>query len=105
VQELIDRDPGAVWNTSTNNVDNSSYGDRQSPRIFPIPLFDPDYYNSGKETGRVATLRVANWIGFFVEYIGNGSEIHGRIIPIGGIRDKTMDTGINEFPKAIRLVQ
>jgi Flp pilus assembly protein TadG len=105
VQELIDRDPGAVWNTSTNAVDNSAYGDRQSPRIFPIPLFDPDYYNSGKETGRVATLRVANWIGFFVEYIGNGSEIHGRIIPIGGIRDKTMDAGIDDFPKAIRLVQ
>ena len=105
VQQLIDRDPGASWNTSTNNVDNSSYGDRQSPRVFPIPLFDPDYYNSGKELGRTATLRVANWIGFFVEYIGNGSEIHGRIIPIGGIRDKTWSGGAPSFPKAIRLVQ
>jgi Flp pilus assembly protein TadG len=105
IQELIDKDPNAVWNTSTNNVDKSAYGDRQSPRIFPIPLFDPDYYNSGKELGRVATLRVANWIGFFVEYIGNGSEIHGRIIPIGGIRSKTLTDGIDAFPKAIRLVQ
>jgi Flp pilus assembly protein TadG len=105
IQELIDRDPGAVWNEQTGNVDNSAYGERQSPRVFPIPLFDPDYYNEGKELGRVATLRVANWIGFFVEYIGSGSEIHGRIIPIGGIYDKTMTGGIDAFPKAIRLVQ
>jgi hypothetical protein len=73
--------------------------------VFPIPLFDPDYYNSGKELGRIATLKVANWIGFFVEYIGTGSEIHGRIIPIGGIRDKTWSGGAPSFPKAIRLVQ
>jgi Flp pilus assembly protein TadG len=105
IEALIARDPGAVWNTSTNNVDNSAFGDRQSPRVFPIPLYDPDYYNSGKEIGRTATLRVANWIGFFVEYIGNGSEIHGRIIPIGGIRNKTLTDGTDAFPKAIRLVQ
>ena len=37
--------------------------------------------------------------------MGSGSEIHGRIIPIGGIRDKTMDAGTDAFPKAIRLVQ
>jgi Flp pilus assembly protein TadG len=105
IQELIDRDPGASWNESTNTVQNSKYGDRQSPRVFPIPLYDPDYYDYGKETGRVASLKVANWIGFFVEYIGNGSEIHGRIIPIGGIRDKTFSGGIDAFPKTIRLVQ
>jgi hypothetical protein len=73
--------------------------------VFPIPLYDPDYYDYGHQTGRVATLRVANWIGFFVEYIGNGSEIHGRIIPIGGIRDKTYTGGLDSFPKVIRLVQ
>jgi Flp pilus assembly protein TadG len=106
ILELIAKDPGAVWDTGTNNVKNSSFGEgRQSPRIFPIPLFDPDYYNAGKENGRAATLRVANWIGFFVEYIGSGNEIHGRIIPIGGIRDKTWTGGTADFPKAIRLVQ
>jgi hypothetical protein len=105
IEALIARDPGAVWNTSTNQIDNSAFGSSQSPRVFPIPLFDPDFYNSGKELGRVATLRVANWIGFFAEYIGNGSEIHGRIIPIGGIRDRTFTGGVSAFPKAIRLVQ
>ncbi len=105
IQELIAKDPGATWNDSTNKVVNSAYGDRQSPRVFPIPLFDPDYYDYGQETGRVASLRVANWIGFFVEYIGSGSEIHGRIIPIGGIKDKTRTGGMSAFPKTIRLVQ
>jgi Flp pilus assembly protein TadG len=105
ILELIARDPGAYWDTATNGVKNSAFGDRQSPRIFPIPLYDPDYYTFGKETGRVASLRVANWIGFFVEYVGPGSEINGRIIPIGGIRDKTWSGGTADMPKAIRLVQ
>lgn len=105
ILELIARDPGAYWDAATNSVKNSAFGDRQSPRIFPIPLYDPDYYTYGKETGRVASLRVANWIGFFVEYVGPGSEINGRIIPIGGIRDKTWTGGTADMPKAIRLVQ
>jgi Flp pilus assembly protein TadG len=105
IQELIDRDPGARWDDSTNTVVNSAFGDRQSPRIFPIPLFDPDYYDNGQQTGRVASLRTANWIGYFVEYIG-GSQIYGRIIPIGGIRDRTgLGLGSPAFPKSIRLVQ
>ena len=105
IQELIDRDPGAYWDDSSNSVKGSAYGDRQSPRIFPIPLYDPDYYDYGRQTGRVASLKTANWIGFFVEYIGNGSEIHGRIIPIGGIYDKTVTGGIDAFPRTVRLVQ
>jgi Flp pilus assembly protein TadG len=105
IQDLIARDPGAFWDDSTNTVTNSAFAERQSPRIFPIPLYDPDYYDYGKQTGRVAALRTANWIGFFVEYIGNGSEIHGRIIPIAGIRDKTYTGGTNSFPRTIRLVQ
>jgi hypothetical protein len=104
IQELIDRDPGAYWDTGCNCVKGSAYGDRQSPRIFPIPLFDPDYYDYGHQTGRVASLITANWIGYFVEYIG-GTTIYGRIIPIAGIRDKSGKAGIPSFPRAIRLVQ
>jgi Flp pilus assembly protein TadG len=105
IQDLIAKDPNAFWDDSTNTVKNSAYSERQSPRIFPIPLYDPDYYDLGKQTGRVAALRTANWIGFFVEYIGNGSEIHGRIIPIAGIRDKTWTGGVSSFPRTIRLVE
>src|SRR6187402_2479029 len=62
ITALIAKDPGAVWNESTKKVDNSAYGERQSPRVFPIPLYDPDFYDEGHQTGRVATLRTANWI-------------------------------------------
>ena len=106
VLELIARDPNAYWDDSINGIRASNYGNgQQSPRVFPIPLYDPDYYDDGQAHGRVASLKTANWIGFFAEYI-SGSEIHGRIIPIGGIRDKTWNgPGAPGFPLVIRLVE
>jgi hypothetical protein len=101
--DLIARDPNARWDTATKDVIGSQY-DGQSPRVFPIPLYDPEFYDEGKRNGRMADLRVANWIGFFLEET-QGNGIWGRIIPIGGIRDKTSNGPINLFPKAIRLVQ
>lgn len=104
IEALIARDPNAYWNEDTNKVGGSQY-DTQSPRVFPIPLYDPIFYDSGKRNGRTADLKVANWIGFFAEEV-QGNGIYGRIIPVGGIRDKTVENGpTNLFPKAIRLVQ
>ncbi len=100
---LISKDPGAYWDTATNKVKGSAYA--HSPRVFPIPLYDPIYYDSGKRNGRNADLKTANWIGFFLEEI-QGNGIWGRIIPISGIRDRNAGpapAGLN--PKAIRLVQ
>ena len=73
--------------------------------MFPIPLYDPPWYDRGKREGRTADLITANWIGFFLEEI-QGSSLWGRIIPITGIRDRNgppAPEGLN--PKAIRLVQ
>jgi Flp pilus assembly protein TadG len=104
--DLIARDPGAYWESSPCNcVKNSAFPERKSPRIFPIPLYDPDYYDYGHQTGRVASLITGNWIGYFVERIQGSSDIYGRIIPIGGIRDKTSPNGTASMPKTIRLVQ
>jgi Flp pilus assembly protein TadG len=103
-QDLINRDPGAYWDTANKKVMGSAFGTK-SPRVFPIPLYDPEVYDSGKRNGRTADLVTANWIGFFVEeVVSNG--IWGRIIPIAGIRDRTAGpapAGLN--PKAIRLVE
>jgi Flp pilus assembly protein TadG len=103
-QDLIAMDPGATWDAATGRVVGSAYPG-QSPRVFPIPLYDPDYYDNGMKTGRGASLRVANWIGFFLEeVVGNG--IWGRIIPIAGIRDTSagpVPDGL--FPVTIRLVE
>jgi Flp pilus assembly protein TadG len=100
---LIAKDPNAYWDTSTKTVKGSLFG--HSPRTFPIPLYDPPFYDEGKRNGRNADLKTANWIGFFLEEI-QGNGIWGRIIPITGIRDRNSGPapeGLN--PKAIRLVQ
>ena len=103
-EALIAKDPGAYWDTATNRVKGSAYA-AQSPRVFPIPLYDPIVYDSGKRNGRQADLVTANWIGFFLEYI-EGNGVWGRIIPIAGIRDANhgpAPMGLN--PKALRLVE
>jgi Flp pilus assembly protein TadG len=100
---LIAKDPNAYWDTATNSVKGSAYG--HSPRTFPIPLYDPIYYDSGKRNGRTADLKTANWIGFFLEST-QGNGLNGRIVPIVGIRDRNggpAPVGLN--PLAIRLIQ
>lgn len=100
--DLIARDPGAYWDHGTNTVKGSAFA--QSPRTFPIPLYDPIVYDSGKRNGRTADLVTANWIGFFLEST-QGNGLNGRIVPIGGIRDKTHTSPDGIFPMAIRLVK
>ena len=99
---LYNRDPTAIWDEVHKKVINSAYPG-QSPRVFPIPLYDPIYYDEGKRNGRYADLKVANWIGFFLEEI-RGNQLYGRIIPIAGIRKTGANAPSNLFPKAIRLV-
>jgi Flp pilus assembly protein TadG len=46
--ELIDRDPNAVWNNSTNSVDNSNKGANwldQSARVIAVGLYNPSAYS------------------------------------------------------------
>jgi len=103
-EELIARDPGAYWDPSTKSVKGSNFGNN-SPRVFPIPLYDPIVYDSGKRNGRSADLVTANWIGFYLDYT-SGNSIWGRIIPISGIYDKNSGPApAGSFPVAIRLVQ
>lgn len=102
IDDLIAQDPGAYWDTSTNSVKSTK---NPSPRVFPIPLYDPEYFALGKSNGRNADLKMANWVGFFVES-RTGNNVFGRITPILGIIDKNVGPapeGI--FPKAIRLVE
>ena len=100
---LLARDPGAYWDTANKKVAGSAFG--HSPRVFPIPLYDPVYYDSGKRNGRNADLKTANWVGFFLEEV-QGNGLWGRIIPITGIRDRNGGPApVGIFPKSIRLVQ
>ena len=49
-----------------------------------IPVFDPVYYATGVTQGRTADLKVANFIGFFIES-RSGNNVYGRITPVTGI--------------------
>ena len=102
IDDLIAQDPAAYWDPALNQVHSSL---NPSPRVFPIPLFDADYYQYTKTNGRNAALRVANWIGFFV-VTRNGNQVTGRITPILGVIDNNAGPApAGTFPVAIRLVQ
>jgi len=99
---LIAQDPNAYWDTVTNSVESTK---NPSPRIFPIPLYDPEYYAIGKANGRNADLKMANWVGFFV-VSRSGNNVYGRITPILGVIDPNAPAAPDGiFPQAIRLVE
>ena len=102
VDDLIAKDPDAYWDGSTNSV-MSDY--HPSPRVFPIPLYNPEVYEDGKQNGRNADLYMANWAGFFVTS-RSGNNVYGRVTPISGVYDGNAGPAPDSaFPKVIRLVE
>lgn len=102
-EDLIARDANAYWDLACSCVKGSAFG--KSPRIAIVPLYDPVYYETGKHNGNNASLRVANYLGFFIEGM-QGNEVVGRVTPITGLvkgGGGPIPTGA--FPMAIRLVQ
>jgi Flp pilus assembly protein TadG len=103
VDALIAKDPNAYWDTSCNCVKGSAYN--TSPRVFPIPLYDPEFYATGKANGRVADFKIANFLGFFVDHTA-GNSIWGRVTNVTGLVDRNAGPAPEgAFPLAIRLVQ
>jgi hypothetical protein len=99
---LYDKDPNAYWDASNRRVASTQ---NPSPRVFPIPMYDPDQYQAANTQGRTATFIMVNWVGFFLEE-RTGNDIIGRIVPLVGVIDKNAGPAPEGvFPKAIRLVQ
>ena len=79
MKALVEQDPDAKWDPTTKTVidscvdDGSCPGYTQSPRIVPVPLFDPDDYQVGKTQGRT-TVKIVNILGFFVADQGKGGD-------------------------------
>lgn len=105
IQDLIDQDPGARWEPAPGcNCVKSSFA--QSPRVFPIPLFNPQVYAEGKANGRGASFQLANFLGFYADHIDSNGKIYGIITAIGGTVSETAGPApIGMFATAIRLVQ
>jgi hypothetical protein len=105
VQALYDQDPTATWEPAPGcNCVRSRFG-LHSPRIFPIPVYDPVYYAEGKRNGRNADFKLANIIGIFLDRRPSANQIYGRITPILGQVDDGSPVPAGSFATAIRLVQ
>ena len=103
INDLIAKDPNTYWDTSCNCVKGSAYG--TSPRVFPIPLYDPAFYATGKANGRPADFKIANFLGFYADHT-SGNSIYGRITNVTGLVDPDAGPAPDgAFPRAIRLVQ
>jgi Flp pilus assembly protein TadG len=105
INDLIAKDPGAYWEPlpGCNCVKGSAY--TISPRVFPIPLYDPKYYADGQANGRYADFKIANFLGFFA-MPPTGNSIPGYITQIVGIVDPNAGPAPDAaFPVSIRLVQ
>jgi Flp pilus assembly protein TadG len=103
ISDLIAQDPGAYWDATQNKV-ITNHPSGISPRVRPIPLFDPYYYDTGIAGGRNASLKFVNYLGFFIEEM-RGQEVVGIITPISGQRTGAGAPPAAAFPAAIRLVQ
>jgi Flp pilus assembly protein TadG len=106
--QLIAQDPNAYWDTSCNGgagcVKGSAFG--TSPRIRPIPLYDPVIYAQDQQSGKSQpTLRVVNYLGFFIESVDSSGAVTGRITPIVGRINPNGPSATGGFARAIMLVQ
>jgi putative Flp pilus-assembly TadE/G-like protein len=101
--DLIARDPNAHWDTSCDCVRGSAFS--TSPRVVNIPLYNPQIYADGAQHGRGIDLRIADFLGFFIEEM-QGNQVRGRVTPIGGVMAGNAGPApAGAFPRVIRLVQ
>ena len=104
VNDLIDKDLNAYWDDGCKCVKGSSYGTK-SPRIGIIPVYDPVHYELGKQNSTNASLKIANYIGVFIERM-EGNEVIGRITPVAGLLAGQFGPApAGAFPMVIRLVE
>jgi hypothetical protein len=102
IDELKLKDPNAEWDATRNKVISEF---NPSPRIFPIPLYDPDFLQDNITHGRNASLKMVGWVPFFLED-RDGNNVTGYVTKMVG----TIDQNAGPAPAgsliyAIRLVQ
>jgi Flp pilus assembly protein TadG len=88
VEDLIALDPDAEWDPATKTVTNSCAQAAtpcaaRSPRIVAVPLFDPEVYEDGRQSGRV-DLTIVKMLGFFIAEM-QGNEVVGYLTTAPGL--------------------
>jgi hypothetical protein len=101
VNDLIAMDPSAYYDTAARKVVSSL---SPSPRIVTVPVYDPLFFDQGRQVGS-PVMRVADFVGFFVETVNASGWITGRIVPVSGLTTGAAAGPISAFPRAVRLVQ
>jgi Flp pilus assembly protein TadG len=106
--DLIDQDPTARWNTTMQCVVSDGYQAshdptkcRQSPRIRPVPLFNP---TEEPDLG-AKPFEFTNFAGIFVEDI-QGQTVYGRWLGYTGVKPASPDEATTAGPlfKVLRLI-
>ena len=107
-KDLIDQDPTARWNATMKCVVSDGYQGstdsskcRNSPRIRPVPLFDP---TEAPDPGS-KPFEFTNFAGIFVDEI-QGKTVYGRWLGYTGVRPASPDENTTAGPlfKALRLI-
>ena len=108
-EDLINLDPTARWNASMNCVVSAGYEGsldpsqcRGSPRIRPIPMFDP---RAEPDLGN-KPFTFTNFVGLFVESI-QGNSVMGRWVGYTGVAPASPDDESSAGPlfKVVRLIE
>jgi Flp pilus assembly protein TadG len=104
--DLIASDSGAYWDSHCSCVkgsDTTRY--KVSPRIRPIPLYDPVAYANDQHSGKSQpTLQIVNFLGVFVDSVNNQGEVTAYVTKIGGRVSGRGPSPIGGFARAIILV-
>jgi hypothetical protein len=107
-KDLIDQDPTARWNANMKCVVSDGYQEsldatkcRSSPRIRPLPLFDP---TEEPDLGS-KPFKFTNFAGVFVEQI-KGKSVYARWMGYTGVKPSSPDDVTTAGPlfKVLRLV-
>jgi Flp pilus assembly protein TadG len=113
MQDLIDQDPGAHWEDNCPNrtdglgcvVGSDPKFKGVSPRVRPLPVYDPVAMAEGQQHGKNITLKNVKYLGFFIEPL-MGGEVRGRFVSmIGTMASGAAPAPPGSFPVVIRLVQ
>jgi hypothetical protein len=112
LQDLINLDLGATWNTTTRRVEGSCADANprcasMSPRIIAIVAYDVNDLADNSRFGPGATtVRIANIVGFFIVSV-NGNNATGRIVRHPGLINSTAPllSDAASFLRATLLVQ
>jgi hypothetical protein len=102
VDDLITKYPDARWDTSCQCARGNP--EHIQMREGVIPLYDPDFYERGKQTGNPADFRAAGFLGVFLEGM-DGNDVRARVVPVAGTRSEDGPWPEHSFLKAIQLIK